>query len=72
MLNKEDTLELCSILESGNIQELLEEFIALRGFNENPLKPCDTCGTPIDADIHAEELGMCLTCSNAYWSHEGE
>jgi len=34
--------------------------------------PCVVCQTPIDADIHAEELGMCLECSNAYWNHEGE
>jgi hypothetical protein len=24
------------------------------------------------ADIHAEELGMCVECSNAYFNHEGE
>lgn len=36
------------------------------------MKPCNDCGTLIDADIHEEELGMCLDCSNAYWSHEGE
>ena len=34
--------------------------------------PCDECGTPIDTDIHAEELGMCVECSNKYWSHEEE
>jgi hypothetical protein len=35
-------------------------------------KPCDHCGVPIDSDIHTEELGMCLDCSNKYWGHEGE
>jgi hypothetical protein len=34
--------------------------------------PCDTCGVLIDADIHAEELGFCVDCSNAYFSHEDE
>lgn len=34
--------------------------------------PCDKCGVLIDADVHAEELGMCLECSNKYWSHEDE
>ena len=34
--------------------------------------PCDVCQTPIDADIHAEELGMCLECSDAYYEHNYE
>jgi hypothetical protein len=34
--------------------------------------PCDECGTPIDTDIHAEELGMCVKCSNKYYDHDGE
>lgn len=33
-------------------------------------KPCDNCGTAISADVHAEELGFCLTCSNNFWSHK--
>jgi ribosomal protein L29 len=32
--------------------------------------PCDVCQTPIATDIHAEELGMCIECSNAYFSQE--
>lgn len=35
-------------------------------------KDCNDCGEPIKADIHAEELGMCVDCSNNYYSHEGE
>ena len=35
-------------------------------------KDCDKCGEPVLADIHAEELGMCVECSNAYFNHEGE
>jgi sugar phosphate isomerase/epimerase len=31
--------------------------------------PCDYCKIPIDSDVYEEELGMCLDCSNAYWSH---
>jgi hypothetical protein len=33
---------------------------------------CDKCGEPVKADIHAEELGMCVECSHAYFDHEGE
>jgi hypothetical protein len=36
------------------------------------MKPCNYCSTLIDSDIHQEELGMCLDCSNAYWSHNDE
>lgn len=32
--------------------------------------PCDKCGKLIDSDIHTEELGMCLDCSNAYFDHK--
>jgi hypothetical protein len=32
--------------------------------------PCDECGELIDTDIHAEELGMCLDCSNAFYSDD--
>ena len=36
------------------------------------LRSCDKCGEPIDKDIHAEELGMCIECSNKYFDHEEE
>lgn len=32
--------------------------------------PCDKCQTPIDKDIYAEELGMCVDCSNDYFDHK--
>jgi len=35
-------------------------------------KGCNECEEPVKADIHAEELGMCIECSNAYFNHEGE
>jgi hypothetical protein len=35
-------------------------------------KDCDKCGEPVLADIHAEELGMCVECSNAYFDHSDE
>jgi hypothetical protein len=35
-------------------------------------KGCDKCGDPVVKDIHAEELGMCIECSNAYFTHEDE
>jgi hypothetical protein len=34
------------------------------------MTPCNYCSTLIDSDIHEEELGMCLNCSNAYWGHD--
>jgi hypothetical protein len=34
--------------------------------------PCDVCGDKLQADIHAEELGMCVDCSNAYFTHDDE
>jgi len=34
--------------------------------------PCVDCGEPVDAEIHAEELGMCVECSNKYFDHEEE
>lgn len=34
--------------------------------------PCVECGTPVDSDIHEEELGFCLDCSNDYWEHKGK
>lgn len=33
--------------------------------------PCVECGTPVDSEIHKEELGFCLDCSHKYWDHEG-
>jgi hypothetical protein len=36
------------------------------------VKPCVDCNIMIDADVWQEELGMCLDCSNKYWSHEDE
>ena len=36
-LTLEDTHELLDILEQENVRELLEEFIVIRGFNENPV-----------------------------------
>jgi hypothetical protein len=33
-------------------------------------KGCDKCGEPVLADIHKEELGMCVECSNAYFDHK--
>ena len=31
--------------------------------------PCSNCGKPVPADVHAEELGFCLPCSDEYWNH---
>lgn len=34
--------------------------------------PCDECGVLIAADVHAEELGMCVNCSDRYFTHDEE
>lgn len=36
------------------------------------MKPCDYCGDKVEADIHEEELGMCVECSNKYYDHSDE
>jgi|DEB0MinimDraft_6_1074348.scaffolds.fasta_scaffold05437_8 hypothetical protein len=36
------------------------------------LTPCDVCGDLMSADVHAEELGMCLECSNLYFAHDAD
>jgi hypothetical protein len=36
------------------------------------VKPCIDCNIMIDEDVWTEELGMCIDCSNKYWSHEDE
>jgi hypothetical protein len=36
------------------------------------MTPCDICGIPIKTDIHKEELGMCIECSNNYYNHDDE
>jgi len=33
---------------------------------------CDKCDSPISVDVHAEELGMCVDCSNEYFTHNDE
>lgn len=33
--------------------------------------PCTECAAPVDAEIHAEEMGLCLPCSDHYWGHTG-
>ena len=36
------------------------------------MKACTDCGVLISADVWEEELGMCVECSNAYYSHDDE
>lgn len=31
--------------------------------------PCDECGQLIETDTHTEEMGMCVECSHAYFTH---
>jgi hypothetical protein len=42
----------------------------LTGKKEPTTTPCDDCGIPIDSDIHAEELGMCVDCSYIYFESD--
>jgi len=49
-----------------------EALHALEQLINGGLTPCDKCGDKIQTDTHAEELGMCVDCSNAYFSHEDE
>jgi hypothetical protein len=35
-------------------------------------RPCKDCQDPVDHDIWFEELGMCVDCSNIYFTHEDE
>ena len=44
----------------------------MRWFSVDSTEPCVGCGTAVDADIHAEELGMCVDCSNEYYNHDDE
>lgn len=41
-------------------------------FGDDATLPCIECDTPVKADIHAEELGMCVECSNEYFNHDDE
>ena len=38
----------------------------------NQETPCDICDELMPTDIHQEELGMCLECSNLWWSHSSD
>jgi hypothetical protein len=31
--------------------------------------PCVECGDPVNAYVYTDELGLCVPCSNDYWSH---
>jgi hypothetical protein len=36
------------------------------------MRPCVDCSVLIDDDVWHEEMGMCVDCSNAYYSHDDE
>ena len=42
------------------------------GNQEYETLPCQTCGTPVPADIHAEELGFCIPCQHEYFDNDKE
>lgn len=63
--------EIVKLIQSGfplTIYRVLQSILKI----EPEQTPCDTCGTLIATDVHKEELGFCLTCSDKYWNHEDE
>jgi len=55
---------------SGDYCNLLQTVI--KWFSVESMTPCDDCGVLIPSDIHEEELGMCVDCSNEYFTHLDE
>lgn len=53
-----DCTPFCAICEGNQEYEYTEK------------RPCTECETLIDHDIWFEELGMCVDCSNKYFSEE--
>jgi hypothetical protein len=57
-----------------NLTEGAASTVELEAYNyariEEPLTPCNVCGTMIPTDIHREELGFCVDCSNDYFNHD--
>ena len=49
-----------------------DEPVGTGTFTFTHYKGCEKCDEPVKADIHAEELGMCVECSNAYFDHSEE
>jgi hypothetical protein len=43
------------------------EICEILAVEEVEFMPCNTCGTDVPADIHAEELGFCVPCQHAYF-----
>jgi hypothetical protein len=37
---------------------------------KSKLMPCDICDDLLDGDVYVEEQGMCLPCSDLFWSHD--
>lgn len=56
---------------SGDYDNLLRTVMIWFAVDEDKV-PCDECGVPIHSDIHEEELGMCVECSNEYYNHDDE
>ena len=39
-------------------------------FDFEKMLPCEKCGDKVNADIHAEEFGMCVDCHTKYFDHD--
>lgn len=44
-----------------------ERYRFMHWLEDDQTLPCITCGTPVPADIHAEELGYCIPCQYQYF-----
>jgi hypothetical protein len=54
-------------------KEAVEAFATEFGIDlSEEMTPCETCEIGVQTDIWLEELGFCVTCSNAYFTHEDE
>lgn len=56
---------------SGDYDNLLRTVMLWFSVDDDGI-PCDECGAPVRADIHEEELGMCVQCSYEYFNHDEE
>jgi hypothetical protein len=72
------TPELNQVIKTKMLRDTHQHFDALMGDTfpkgmsgeDEFTKPCVRCGTSVDSDVHQEEMGMCVGCSEKYWNHE--
>lgn len=73
LLNKLREIDPNVELETTDTGSVTEYYVAYFSIPVEELtKPCNVCGELIASDIHEEELGMCIACSNDYFDHKEE